>query len=70
MGAAVASNLLRNGVQTTLYDLNGDKNVPLALQDKLGGAYWAGSPKEAAERSDVIMTALPRPEHVSAAWEV
>lgn len=68
LGAAVASNLVRNGVELTLFDLSGDANVPAPLADKLGGATWASSAREAASRADVVMTALPRPEHVTAAF--
>jgi len=60
--------LLRNNVPLTLFDLHGDKNVPLALKDSLHGATWVKSAKEAAERSDIVITALPRPEHVTAAF--
>jgi 3-hydroxyisobutyrate dehydrogenase len=69
LGAAVASNLLRNGVPLTLYDLEGDKNIPPPLQGLLGDAKWASSAKEAAAAADVVITALPRPEHVTAAFD-
>ena len=69
MGAAVAGNLIRNNVPLTLYDLNGDKNVPQELRQSLTGAKWAKSGADAAGNAEVIITALPRPEHVSAAFE-
>ena len=71
MGAAVACNLLRNGVQTTLYDLEGDKNVPDELRSELssGAQKWAASAAEASAQARVVITALPRPEHVTAAME-
>ena len=37
MGAAVAGNLLRNGVELTLFDLAGAANVPPPLEDDLRG---------------------------------
>lgn len=69
MGAAIACNLLRSGVDVTLYDLNGDANVPDVLRDGLDGAKWANSAAEAASATNVVITALPKPEHVSAAFE-
>ena len=70
MGAAVAANLLRNGVTVNLFDLGGDANVPEALRGgQLDGAVWASTAAEAAEASSVVITALPRPENVSAAFE-
>ena len=68
LGAAVASNLLRNEVDVTLFDLAGDANVPLPLAGQLNGAKWAASAREAAQQAEVVITALPRPEHVSAAF--
>ena len=69
VGAAVATNLLRNDVPLVLYDLQGDANVPAPLREKLAGATWAASAAEAAAGSEVVITALPKPEHVSAAFE-
>jgi len=68
LGAAVASNLLRNGVDLTLFDLCGANNVPPALQNALKGAKWAPSAKEAAKSASVVITALPKPEHVTKAF--
>ena len=69
LGAAVASNLLRNGVELTLFDLAGAANVPPQLAATLEGATWASTAADAASRADVVITALPRPEHVTAAFE-
>ena len=70
MGAAVAANLLRSAVDVHLFDLAGAANVPPALQqDQLAGATWAASAAEAARAASVVITALPRPENVSAAFE-
>ena len=68
LGAAVASNLIRHNVDLTLFDVAGPANIPNELQDDLAGASWSSSAKEAAERSEVVITALPRPEHVTAAF--
>eukprot|EP00510_Aplanochytrium_minuta_P001532 CAMPEP_0184021018 /NCGR_PEP_ID=MMETSP0954-20121128/9679_1 /TAXON_ID=627963 /ORGANISM="Aplanochytrium sp, Strain PBS07" /LENGTH=380 /DNA_ID=CAMNT_0026302959 /DNA_START=128 /DNA_END=1271 /DNA_ORIENTATION=- len=68
LGAAVASNLLKEDVPVVLFDISGDKNCPVPLKDKIEGASWASSAKEAAEQADVVITALPRPEHVTAAF--
>merc|ERR1711968_184947 len=46
----------------------GKKNVPTALKETLAGACWASSAREAAACSDIVITALPRPEHVTAAF--
>uniref|UniRef100_A0A7S1WDH5 3-hydroxyisobutyrate dehydrogenase n=1 Tax=Alexandrium catenella TaxID=2925 RepID=A0A7S1WDH5_ALECA len=64
LGSAVVGNLIRAGLQPVLHDAKGEELVrPLLAQ----GASWAPSPRALAERCDVIMTGLPRPEHVSAA---
>lgn len=68
LGAAVASNLLRHNVDLTLFDVAGPANIPAELQNDLAGASWSSSAKEAAQCSEVIITALPRPEHVTAAF--
>ena len=43
--------------------------MPAPLREKLAGATWAASAAEAAAGSEVVITALPKPEHVSAAFE-
>ena len=61
LGAAVATNLVRNNVPLTLFDIEGDANVPSELADKLKSCEWASSAREAAENAEVVITALPRP---------
>ena len=68
LGAAVASNLIRHDVPLQLFDLQKDANVPKELKDSLSQCTWASSAREAAENAEVIVTALPRPEHVTAAF--
>ena len=61
LGAAVATNLVRNNVPLTLFDIERDANVPSELADKLKDCEWASSAREAAENAEVVITALPRP---------
>ena len=68
LGAAVATNLLRNNVPLVLYDLEGPKNIPEPLRHLLADATFVSSAKEAAEQSEVVITALPEPKHVTAAF--
>ena len=69
MGAALACNLLRHGVETTLFDLCKDQNIPDELRAELVDANWAKSAAEATAGAEVVITALPRPEHVTEAME-
>mmetsp|Transcript_41855 Transcript_41855/g.110875 ORF Transcript_41855/g.110875 Transcript_41855/m.110875 type:complete len:375 (-) Transcript_41855:76-1200(-) len=64
LGRAVTGNLLRAGLSPVLYDISGQG---VAMPFLKQGASWAASPRELAERCDVILTGLPRPENVSAA---
>ena len=68
LGAAVASNLLRHGVDLTLFDLQGADNVLTELAPLLAEATWASSAREAAAGAEVVITALPAPQHVTAAF--
>ena len=56
-GAKLAGSLLRNGIDLTVRDL--DKEAAQDLLD--GGAGWAESPKEMAEKCDLVITCLPSP---------
>ena len=56
-GAKLAGSLLRNGINLTVRDL--DKEAAKDLLD--GGAGWAESPKEIAEKCDLVITCLPSP---------
>lgn len=67
MGSAVVGNLLRAGLQPVLHDAKGEELVRHFLD---AGAIWASSPRALAEQCDVVMTGLPRPEHVSAAMGI
>jgi 3-hydroxyisobutyrate dehydrogenase len=64
LGQAVVGNLIRAGLNPVLYDVKGS-SVAKSFLDQ--GATWATSPRDLAEQCDVVMTGLPRPEHVSAA---
>ena len=57
VGGKLAGSLIRNGFDTTVRDLN--KQVAQEFLDL--GASWANSPKEMAEKCDLIITCLPSP---------
>ncbi len=54
MGSAMAHNLLKAGYPLTVWNRTPDKMEPLVQ----AGASAAGSPKEAAESADVVITML------------
>ncbi len=57
VGGKLAGSLLRNGVDLTVRDLDGD-----AAQRFIdGGAKWADAPRALAESVDVVITCLPSP---------
>ena len=57
VGAKLAGSLLRNEVELVVRDLNVE-----AAQNLLdNGANWAESPKEMAEKCDLVITCLPSP---------
>ncbi|SDN26497.1 2-hydroxy-3-oxopropionate reductase [Fictibacillus solisalsi] len=60
MGKPMSLNLINAGFSITVFDLN--QESVNAVAD--AGATSAGSPKEVAEQSDVIITMLPASKHV------
>ena len=62
MGAGMCLNIIKNGYKVTVHDINKDS----ALSALEMGAVWANSPKELAQKSDVIFTSLPGPKEVEA----
>ncbi|TDF95573.1 2-hydroxy-3-oxopropionate reductase [Paenibacillus piri] len=60
MGKPMTLNLLKAGYPVTVYDIN--KNAVDSLAQS--GATAAGSPKEVAERAEIIFTMVPNSSHV------
>ncbi|SDE56865.1 2-hydroxy-3-oxopropionate reductase [Priestia aryabhattai B8W22] len=60
MGKPMSLNLIKAGKSLTVFDLN-EEAVNSLVE---AGAVAANSPKEVAERSDVIITMLPASKHV------
>ena len=58
VGGKLAGSLLRNNFDLTVRDI--DENLTYPLEDL--GAKVAKSPKELAEKTDLIITSLPSPE--------
>ena len=63
VGGQLAQNLLRHGVKLTVRDLDPGRVAALVAR----GATDASSPRELAERVDLVITCLPSPA-ASAAW--
>ena len=61
VGGKLASSLLRNKFDVTVRDLDSG----LVEQFKKLGAKSAGTPKELAEKVELIITCLPSPEILS-----
>ena len=57
VGGKLAGSLLRNGIRLTVRDLDADIAQPFLD----GGAEWADSPREMAQKVDVLITCLPSP---------
>ena len=62
MGSAMAGNIQKAGYPMVVHDVREAAAMPLLE----GGAQLVSSPAEAANRSEVIFTSLPRPEDVEA----
>ncbi|SDF03395.1 2-hydroxy-3-oxopropionate reductase [Sporomusa acidovorans] len=63
MGKPMAMHLLKAGYELTVYDIN-----PQAVAAFVkAGAGGAASPRELAQKSDIIFTIVPKAEHV---WDV
>lgn len=60
MGKPMTQNLMKNGYEVTVYDINQATVQQLAAE----GAKGALSPKEVGQNSDVIITMLPNGDHV------
>lgn len=65
VGGKLSGSLQRNGFDLVVRDL--DRDIAQPFIDN--GAVWADSPKELAEKSDLIITCLPSPAAVSAVME-
>lgn len=57
LGSKLAATLVRNGRELIVHDIDPQAARPLLE----GGAQWAGTPRELALRSDLIITCLPSP---------
>lgn len=60
MGKPMSLNLLKEGYEVTVFDINQSAIEEVARH----GARAAASPKEVGKHSDVIFTMLPKGEHV------
>jgi len=65
VGGKLAGSLLRNGVDLTVRDLNAEIAQPFLD----AGAKWADSPREMAQKVDVLITCLPSPAASAAVME-
>ena len=71
MGRFMARNLAKGGHNLTVFDTQKEAAEELLSQvalnpDSIGGASWADSPGAVAAASQVVFTALPRPQDVEA----
>ncbi len=61
MGSGMTANLQKNGYQLMVNDIDTQAAAHLLP----GGAVWCESPAVVAARSDIVITMLPTPRHVS-----
>ena len=64
-GGKLAGSLLRNDIDLTVRDL--DEKMATKFLEK--GANWSHSPREMAERVDMVITCLPSPSACSSVME-
>ncbi|HET9107488.1 MAG TPA: NAD(P)-dependent oxidoreductase [Steroidobacteraceae bacterium] len=57
LGSKLAATLLRNGSELIVHDLDERAAGPLLER----GAHWAATPRELAQRADIVITCLPSP---------
>jgi 3-hydroxyisobutyrate dehydrogenase-like beta-hydroxyacid dehydrogenase len=62
MGGRMATNLQKAGYKVVVHDLHRQS----ASHHLQAGAEWAASPRELAEKADVILSSLPEPRDVEA----
>jgi 3-hydroxyisobutyrate dehydrogenase len=60
MGGPMSANVLAAGHEVVVHDVRREAAAEL----ETAGAVWADSPREAGAGQDVVITMLPRPEHV------
>ncbi|RRJ64331.1 NAD(P)-dependent oxidoreductase [Paenibacillus oralis] len=65
MGAPMASNLLKQGYEVTVYNRTASKAAALTEQ----GAAVAASPKEAAAAADIVITMVSNDASIAAVYE-
>ena len=62
MGSSMAMNAIRGGHELVVHDIRRESATPHLEM----GAEWADTPREVAERSEVVLTSLPGPVEVEA----
>ena len=62
MGGSMALNAIRGGHNLVVHDIRRESATPHLEM----GAQWADTPREVAERSDIVLTSLPGPVEVEA----
>ena len=60
MGGPMSANVLAAGFDLVVHDIRREAAAEL----EAAGARWAASPRETGAGRDVVITMLPRPEHV------